>query len=253
MKKTFIACACAVFLAALSIPGAASADSTDKFSQTYTLSPDGRFSVANISGHIRVTPWDQDNILVEAVKNSDRDDDLDRVKIEVDATSNSLEIRTRYPRRCDCDVSVDYDIKVPRTGSAYDYRLTSVSGEVEISGVGGKFKASSVSGNVKIQDVSGSVTASSVSGDVKVDIAQLRDNDDLELSSVSGDVRVGVPAGLDADVRMNTFSGDVEADFPLMIEGKQRRFGGGISGQIGRGGRTLAMKSVSGNLSLRRR
>lgn len=252
MKQTLARIAGACLLAGASVT-AASTQTTDRFSQSYSLSPNGSLSVSNISGDIKIIAWDQDNIQVDAVKSAYRSDDLDRVKIEVDATSDRLEVRTRYPRHCDdCDISVDFEIKVPRNGSAYSYRISSVSGDVEITGLNGRFKANSVSGRVRVRQASGPVSASSVSGDIEVEIAQLNGTDDLDFSSVSGDVKVSVPAGLDADVRMNTFIGDVETDFPLTIQ-SQRRRGGEIDGQVGRGGRRISMKSVSGNVSLRQK
>jgi DUF4097 and DUF4098 domain-containing protein YvlB len=140
---------------------------------------------------------------------------------------------------------------VPRSIN-YDFEhISSVSGDVKVTGVTGRLHASAVSGDVHIKDVSGSVSASAVSGDVSVDISRLEGSDDMKFSSVSGNVTVTAPASLDADVDISSFSGSINTDFP--IEVKSQRMGSRTSarGTVGGGSRRLKMSSLSGNVSLR--
>lgn len=172
------------------------------------------------------------------------------VEIEDNSSANRVDLSVRYPKRCNCDASVRFEVQVPR-GVNFDDNFSSVSGDVHVSGIIGRIHASTVSGDVHIKEVSGSVSASAVSGDVNVAIDRLEGNDDMKFSTVSGDVSVSLPPSLDADVDMSSFSGSIKTDFP--VEVRSERFGSRnwARAKLGEGSRRLRMSTVSGDLSLR--
>jgi len=224
------------------------AQTEDRLSQSYRLGANSKISIGNVSGNVTITAWDSDTVQLDAVKRSRRGDDLNLVRIEIDSGSNYLEVKARYSDNCNCDVSVDFDLKVPRNVAFNFNSISSVSGNVRISDVTGSVKASSVSGDIRITDVSGPVSANSVSGDVRARIIQLPEMADMKFNSVSGNIMVRIPSSIDADVQMETVSGSLDTDFPLTISGRQGRK---ISGQIGRGGNRLHFNTVSGNVTLK--
>jgi hypothetical protein len=236
------------------------------FQQTYRLGPGGVVNVHSVSGNVKVTGYDGDAIVVTGYKKG-RNPEL--VAIEDNSTSNRVEVRDRYPERCrDCNVSVHFEVRVPRqialrydgfgsvsgdvdvTGVNGELKAKSVSGSVRVNSVAGTVNASSVSGNVEVGEVAGTVSAKSVSGNVQVEIVRLDNSGNMDFSSVSGNVRVHVPGGLDAEVEMSSMSGDIRTDFPIQIEkaefGPQRS----ARGRVGNGSRRLKMSSVSGNIHL---
>ena len=226
---------------------AASAAAQD-FQKSYRLGAGSDVRIGNISGTVTISGYDGDSIVVTAIKDGP---DRDKVEIEDRSAGNRIDIGVRYPDHCNCRVDVRLEVKVPRSIS-YDFRhISSVSGDVEVSGVTGKLHASSVSGNVKVTDVTGAVNASAVSGNVEVDIDKLDGTDSMKFSSVSGNVEVTLPGSLDADIQMSSLSGSLKTDFP--IEVKERRYGPGRSaqGRVGNGSRTLNVSAVSGNVSLK--
>lgn len=166
------------------------------------------------------------------------------------------------------DVAVVFTVKLPPgvhldargvsagisvRGASGEVNVSSVSGEVELSDVSGDVSAQSVSGAVRISGTTvGEITASSVSGDVQVDVNALTGTGDITFSSVSGSIEAVLPAQLDADVRMSTVSGRLESAFPLATPAGRRRQND-IDGRIGTGGRALTFRTVSGDISLRRR
>ena len=230
---------------------AASSAAAQDFQKTYELGAGGRVQISNISGDIVVTGYEGSAILVTATKEGR---DRDRVEVEDLSSGNRVQVKVRYPERCNnCEASVNFQVKVPRT-MTYDFDgINSVSGSIEISGISGRLKAASVSGEVKIKDVSGTVNASSVSGEVNVEITKLAGDDDMKFSSVSGAVDVRIPANLDATVNMSTLSGDLKTDFPLEVKKRERDSPGmSASGRLGDGSRRLHLSSVSGSVSLTR-
>lgn len=226
----------------------AASASAQNFQKSYRIGAGGQVRISNISGDVIVTGYDGDAIVIKGTKMG-RDQEL--IEIEDRSVAGNVDVGVHYPKNCNCDASVRFEVQAPRSVS-YDFdRIGSVSGAVQVTGVTGRLHASSVSGDVQIKEVSGSVSASSVSGGVKVDITRLEGADDMKFSSVSGDVSVTAPAGLDADVDISSLSGSIKTDFP--VEVRKDRYGIHTSarGKLGEGSRRLKMSSVSGSLSLR--
>lgn len=226
---------------------AAATVSAQDFQKTYRISAGSQIKVGNVSGDVIVTAYDGDAIIVRGIK---KGRDADMLEIEDRSGSNSVEVGVRYPKRCNCDASVRFEVQVPRSVS-YDDNFTSVSGDVHVTGVTGRLHASAVSGDVHVKNVTGSVNASAVSGDVNIEIDRLEGSDDMKFSTVSGDVSVSLPSNLDADVDMSSFSGSIKTDFP--VEVRSERFGSRnwARGKLGDGSRRLRVSTVSGDLSLR--
>jgi DUF4097 and DUF4098 domain-containing protein YvlB len=126
----------------------------------------------------------------------------------------------------------------------------SVSGDVAVSGAEGEVRAGSVSGDVEMLHLRATgVKASSVSGDVLVGIDALAGDGSLTFTSVSGDVTVTLPSALDADITMRSVSGTLDTDFPITLNGRMDRHA--LEARIGKGGRPLEVRTVSGDVRLR--
>ncbi len=237
------------------------------FRQSYEVGAGGAVNVRNVSGNVVVAGYEGETIVVLGFKEG-RDRDL--LSVEDRSSGNSVDVRVRYPENCDCNASIRFEVKVPR-GTSYKFdAISSVSGDVEVTGVAGELRAKSVSGNVTVKGITGAVNANSVSGNVhvgevngtasgkstsgnvEVEIVQLAGAGDMEFASVSGNVRVKLPANLDAEVKMSTLSGGLKTDFPLTIEEPERGPGRRANGRVGGGSRNLKLSSTSGNVSLLR-
>lgn len=235
----------ATLLVGFALAGAAEAQD---FQKSYRIGAGGQVRIGNVSGDVIVSAYDGDAIIVIATK---KGRDRDQVEIEDRSGTSNVDIGVRYPRNCNCDANVRFEVQVPRAVN-YDFdHISSVSGDVRVTGVTGRLHASAVSGDVHVNDVSGSVSASSVSGDVNVDINRLDGSDDMKFSAVSGDVSVNLPSNLAAEVDMSSFSGSIKTDFPVEVRTERYGSRNWARGKLGEGTRRLKMSSVSGNLSLR--
>ncbi len=245
MNKKLIRFSLATALVGFALAATASAQD---FQKAYRIGAGGQIRISNISGDVIVTGYDGDSVVVRGIK---KGRDRDQIEIEDRSGTANVDVGVRYPKHCNCDASVRFEVQVPRSVNYEFDQISSASGDVKVTGVTGKLHASAVSGDVHITDVSGSVSASAVSGDVKVEINRLDGSDDMKFSSVSGDVSVMLPNSLDADVDMSSFSGSIKTDFA--IEVKSERYGSRNSARakLGDGSRRLKMSSVSGDLSLR--
>jgi len=145
------------------------------------------------------------------------------------------------------DLQIDITVRLPK---GHEVSAGSVSGDVAVAGAEGDVRASSVSGSVRLETPKASrVRASSVSGNVDVRIRELTGTGTLSFTSVSGNVAVELPKNVDADVTMRTVSGSLESDFPLVLNGRVNRRS--LEARIGKGGRELEVRTVSGDVRLR--
>ncbi len=156
--------------------------------------------------------------------------------------------------------------------AARKVKAESVSGNVEVSQVAGDVRASSVSGRVQADDVSGDLETESVSGRIsmfgvkskfvrsgtvsgRISYAGTFEPDgSYEFKSHSGGVLLSLPADVGALVRIETFSGSVDSDFPVTLQpntdgrGSNRR----MEFKIGNGRARIVAESFSGNIKLER-
>ena len=220
------------------------------FQKSYRISAEGQVRIWTISGEIAIQGYDGSEIVVEGIKSGR---DRDRVEILDNSGENRIDVGVRYPQNCNCDASVSFRVRVPRTIPFNYENIRSVSGSVRLSDLTGHVRAESTSGHVTVNDVSGIVSATSISGNVDVTLKRVDGSGNMRFSSVSGNVSVNAPANLDAIVEMSTLSGSLNTDYALEVQ--ERRYGPGRSarGRLGAGTSNIRITSVSGRVSLTRR
>jgi hypothetical protein len=225
--------------------------------------------VHNLNGDVMVGPSTTGKVEVTGVRRG-RARNADDVTVEVVELADGLVICAMFKNvdmQCDergmrvhsngrrdrwndddrDDLQIDITVRLPK---GLEVSAGSVSGDVSVAGAEGDVRASSVSGEVRLDTPKASrVRASSVSGDVEVRIRELTGIGTLSFTSVSGNVDVELPKNVDADVTMRTVSGDMESEFPLVLNGRVNRRS--FEARIGKGGRELEVRTVSGNVRLR--
>lgn len=130
--------------------------------EIYDIAPNGAVTVMNTSGQVRVTSWTENRVRIDAVKVGGRDEEIDLVEIQIVTKPDRIEIRTIYPRGRSTRVSVNYELRVPRT-VVLDGLATS-SGDIIFEGPVARLTARSSSGNIDARAVSGDAVLSSTSG-----------------------------------------------------------------------------------------
>ena len=256
-----------VAAASLASPAAAQgrqADSTFRWSGR--ASAGQWIALRNLNGSIRVEQGSGDQIQVRAVKSWRRGDPA-AVRVEVtrygpndrdllvcamwteNTVCNEREYRTRSSGRGnrDNDVSVQYIVTVPR---GVNVRSETVNGSVDVSGATGEVIASSVNGNVRASSTGGPVEARAVNGNVYARMGSIASSEDLSYESVNGNVVVEFSGDLNADLEMSTVNGGFETNFPLTLQGRVNPKH--LRATVGTGGRQLRLKTVNGNVELRR-
>src|SRR5947209_4132199 len=240
---------CLVVLASLALTAADATraqssrpELTEEFHQTYPLNADGRVSLTNINGDVRVAAWDRNEIKVDAVKRAYTQERLREAKINVEDGPSSVQIETEYPsyswtrddyERHENPASVEYTLTVPRGARLEDVSL--VNGGLTIEGVAGSVHASSVNGRVVAHGLTGTVNLSVVNGRLEATLDRLNDSGTVSLASVNGPLVVTIPSDSNATLRASTIHGQISNDFNLPVrEGEY--VGRDLEGRLGQGG-----------------
>lgn len=236
---------------------APSGDETERFSQTYPLSANGRVNVSNVNGPVTVEGWDRSEVKLEYVKTADTKERLSEVEIKIDARADSFSVETDYGDRKDGHrwksndkLTVEYRLMVPR-GAVLDEAET-VNGSVTVSGMTNSIEASAVNGQVTASNVRGTAKLSTVNGGVNADLDEVASGSNLELETVNGQVMLTIPSDSSAVIKADSLNGDIRNDFGLMVR-KGRFVGRDLYGRLGSGNAQIRLSSVNGGLTISRK
>jgi hypothetical protein len=163
--------------------------------------------------------------------------------------------------------TVEGSIRV--VGGTGNITLHSVEGDIVLESTKGHVEVNTVDGSVEVRDGSGDIKAETVDGDITllgitsadVDVntvdgsieyeGSIQDRGRYRLSTHDGDVTISIPEKANATISVSTFSGSVDASFPLTIMGStptRHRF----TFTLGSGSARVELESFDGTLRLRR-
>ena len=135
-------------------------------------------------------------------------------------------------------------------GAEGNIALNCVDGDVSVTRSSGVISVQTVDGNITLAGItSDNVEVNTVEGDLLYR-GTIRDDGRYYLSTHDGDITVTVPEGTNARVSVSTFSGDLEADFPITLSGDMghRNF----SFTLGTGKALLEISTFDGTIELMR-
>lgn len=225
------------------------ADVTERFEKTYPVSANARVSLSNVNGGVDISAWDRNEVQVVATKHANTQEKLARLKIDVRASANSVDIKTQLPSGMNNNPgSVDYEIRVPR-GASLD-KIETVDGSVQLSGVRGNVRASSVNGKVTGRGLTGDMELSTVNGMVDGEAIDLRSSQHVKLSTVNGSVEFSLPSDANARLTASATNGGIRSDMNLPIK---RRFpiGAEVDTTLGSGGARVELSAVNGGIMIK--
>lgn len=216
-----------------------------EFNQSYPLQPGGSFELQNVNGTVDVQGWDRNEVEVHAVKTAkQKESDLERVSIEVDARPGAVSIATRYPQNEGVEVAVDYTVHVPR-GARVEHIVT-VNGTLRIAGVENVKDLHTVNGNIEVFEGGGSVHAHTTNGNVHLELAHVPDQTGATAETTNGSLILAVPPDLQAEVEARCLNGNFYSEIPITMESTQRPRE--IHGRLGRGGAPIHLRTVNGGI-----
>jgi hypothetical protein len=226
---------------------------TEEFHQTYPLAAGGRIDLDNINGAVHITAWDQNTVKVDAVKYAGTKERLDEAKIEIEAGSDYVSIRTKYPNHdhtfnggWNDPAGVEYTLMVPRAARLDEIKL--INGGLDVHGVTGEVRASCINGRLVADGLQGRVKLETINGRMEAHFDHLA-NSPVELTSVNGSLELILPSDVKAELEASTVSGGIEDDFGLHV--RHHRFvGHDLRGELGGGGTHIRLSNVNGRIEI---
>ena len=254
-----------VLTAAVWLGTAASAAAQHDFDWTGQLAPGQSIEIQGVNGSIRASAAPGGYIVVSAVKTAGRKNNASEVRFETVAHAGGVTVCAIYPEpagqpanECkaggrgrnnsrDNDTIVDFTVQVP---AGVGLVAQTVNGSVDGAGLQGDVVGTTVNGSVNLS-TTGSARATTVNGSINAVMGRAVWPSGGKFTTVNGDVTLGLPAAVNANVRLSTVSGSIRSDFPLTIDsapGAKR-----ADGVLGGGGQRLEVTTVNGGISLLRR
>lgn len=265
------------------------------------VAPDATVEVSNVQGSVTITTWDKNEVELVAELESAKDE------LEFEATERNVRIEVERPNgkygRDDED-DANLTLRVPSrarlvvdtvsaeigvTGARGEQSLESVSGEVRTQAFDAPVRATSVSGDVTVtgnggkagvttENVSGTSTVtgirgnyhgevvsgeinavvaagqelelSSVSGDINLQ-AELTPSARVEMGSVSGVITLKIKPPVNAEFDIESFSGDIENCFGQKARDTSKYAPGSeLNFAQGNGGARVEIETLSGEISV---
>ncbi len=224
------------------------AEVTQEFHRTVPLTANGRVSLDNINGPVEITGWSRNEVQIDAVKTARDQQRLDEARIEVNAGSDSVEIKTQYPKGHNNNnpASVHYTLHVPQ--NARLDRIDLVNGALDVQKVTGEVTANLVNGKLRAQDLQGTADLATVNGSVDVTYTSLNNVHQVKLKSVNGSINLTLPPSPNAEVNASAVNGSITTDFPLEVKG--RFMSKSMSGRLGNGGVQIELSNVNGGIHI---
>jgi len=235
----------------------------DTWSWHAKVTPGQTLSLRNLNGPVEVSAATGTETVVTAEK-SWLNSDPASVTIEAVPTSSGTMVCAVFPGSNGGECAPGHDVNVHLNGRQHNdvvvkfvvqvapgvkVDVGSVSGDVKVAGATSAVGVNTVSGDISVETSSWPVTLSTVSGDITASTGAAAAGSS-EVKSVSGDVTLQVPSKTDLFVSAHSISGDISDDFDLPVQ--EAKFGSSqsLSGTIGKGGGTLNINTVSGDISL---
>ena len=219
------------------------------FDRTLSVSGQADLYVSTGSGHIHVYPGQGNEIHVTAHVYSGwnaGDDVEERIRRivanpPIQQSGNSVHVGETDDRRLFNNITIDYEISVPKTVAL---NLRSGSGDVEIDNVSRFLHAATGSGSIRAHGIAGPAEIHTGSGDGELQQASAGD---VKTSTGSGSIRIN---GLDGGLTARTGSGDIEANGQLIGAAKLQSGSGSIRMHLGHDAR-FNLDAATGSGSIR--
>ncbi|MCB2376820.1 DUF4097 family beta strand repeat-containing protein [Hymenobacter sp. BT635] len=236
----------------------------------------GLLRVKTVNGSITVVGYSGKDVLIDAsTKARGRDDDDDdkpressgglrRIagKAGFDVTAEENDNRVTVSSNS-WQQPTNLTIRVPQR---FSLQISTVNdGDILVENVTGELEVSNVNGDVTLRQVSGSAVANTVNGAIKATFKSVTGGTPMAFSTVNGDVDVTLPASAKAALKLKSDQGEIYSDFDLVTDKTPAKVNrttqngvyrlnadGWTYGKLSGGGAEIMMKSLMGDIFIRR-
>ena len=227
-------------------------DVRDEIKRNFELAPGARVEVAGINGAVKIQTSDTKTaeLYIERVGKSP--EALQRRKITIESTSNSLTIRGEkgdvglISRLFGSSPTERVTLKLPRQVSLV---AEGINGALGVGEIDGAIEVHGINGKVDIAEASGSAEFNGINGNISVAMKQLGKNG-IELNGINGNIDLRLGEGVNVDLEAHGMNGEVTSDLPDFVLEKAKH--GSYTAHVGSGGNSISASGINGNIRLSR-
>lgn len=225
-------------------------DARQVIRESYELAPGAQVELAGLNGSVKIETSDSKTAEVYIERTASSDKELERRAIRIEATANSLRIRSEkqsggfFSRFFGSEASERVTLKLPRQISL---NTKGVNGPVTVGEIDGSVEIAGVNGKVQIASATGSASFKGVNGSIVVGLKTIS-SEGVTLSGVNGNIELQLPADANADLETKGMNGRVTSELPNVTIDKSNH--GNYTARIGSGGNSITAKGVNGNIRL---
>jgi DUF4097 and DUF4098 domain-containing protein YvlB len=218
----------------------------------HSFEPHGSLEVENTNGDIVIKTWNQEKIIVEAVKKGS-ETDLEELDIDARFTENSAILTTKQPNKSKS--VVDYTIIVPKR---VNVKLKTVNGSITVNQVEGAITAVANKGAIAINEASNSVRAKTAKGTIDVTMRRIKPATTLTLENLEGDIDLALPNETNAQLAAKTLDGKISCDLYVTLKSRTTKINNQfwdamkreIDGTLGQSGSSINVNTTKGDISI---
>lgn len=258
---------------------------SENFSHSYTLKPGARLSLENMNGSVEISGWDRDTVEITGAKYAATEDLLKATRIDIQQSSDGIQIRTIRPSGLRGNGGARYTIRVPRRveldrivssnghveardleGSA---RIRTSNGAVRVNNSKGPLDIETSNGGIDVNDHAGAVTGRTSNGHIRVDLSNPEQGKAVRLESSNGGITLKMrslngnnirmstsnaridltlPENANAQLRASTSNGSFHTDLPVQGNITKNH----ADGKIGSGGPYVELSTSNGSINLQK-
>ncbi|MGK9368904.1 DUF4097 family beta strand repeat-containing protein [Melioribacter sp. Ez-97] len=130
-----------------------------------------------------------------------------------------------------------------------DVSASTSGGDITVKSIKGNVEVSTSGGDIRVRSNDGQVNAETSGGDIMVDLDGKFKG--INASTSGGDIIINLPSGIDADVLLETWGGDIDCDYPNAKEMSVKR--GKYEARFNNGGVKLYASTSGGDIKVRER
>jgi hypothetical protein len=241
-------------LAVVLLPATALAQKqTETVDRNLPFPSGGTLKLNNFTGAVHITGGSGRNFVMKATRRG-YPDVLREMRLTVESSGSTITVeendregsrRWNDDSRRDSMVETTFEIQVPANARL---DINGFSSNVTIAGVDGDQRLKTFSGDINVRDARARISANTFSGEIDVDATGQGNSPDLDMETFSGTMRVRLADRARGNIEFNTFSGSLDAAYPVTLRSTGRR---NIRAELpGGSGSSLRFKSFSGELRL---
>lgn len=220
--------------------------SQEKITKKYTTSGVDAIKIeVKFAENITIKNWNKKEVLVEAEVNINENKDNSYFTLTNTTEDKVLRIESDYGELFEKYKKEEKEKKQGKH-TYYGCHNNLVVNYIVYVPKGMQLKVKSISGSVALENYEGKLTLDLISGDIEVKAH----SKDMNLKTISGDIDIYVK---DAQFRAETLTGTVYSDLDIDF-GKRAKYTSEykVKGTVRDGNASLKMKTISGNIFLRK-